>query len=94
MSHRLAVAGVLVLGVASCAGHSSEGGLSGDSTPPLTQLALPPLDTAPAPTTLPAQDANGRPDLAPADVQTAVAEWLSTQRGFSPWPNTAPECGA
>ena len=39
------------------------------------------------------QYANGRADLAPADVQTAVAEWLSTQRGFSPWPNTSVQCG-
>lgn len=166
MSHRLAVAGVLVLGVASCAGHSSEGGLSGDSTPPLTHLVLPPLDTAPAPTTLPEpvptttspsgvgsapaqqvqarsnfqdsgiwqciamaesnddpaadsgngyfgafqfapatwdyavtliglpQYATGRADEAPFEVQLAAAQALEAQDGWTPWPDTAPECGA
>lgn len=55
MTGRLAAAGVLVLVGAGCSSavQSSEGALSGDSTPPLTHLVLPPLDTAPAPTTLP-----------------------------------------
>ncbi|MGH9122565.1 MAG: transglycosylase family protein [Acidimicrobiales bacterium] len=37
--------------------------------------------------------ANGRADLAPADVQLSAAEWLAGQDGFSPWPETSVACG-